>query len=446
MKKVINNKLFIGLVALAGFSISGIALAASPIVNTLPATSVTASSATLNASLVSDGGHTVTSAGFQFGENQNYNNTVSANVPNYAFESMFGSSGWGMQPGTFNQPMDIAINASTGKIYIIEQNGSSSRVQIYTSAGVFESQFGGVGTGNGQFDTTGGVALDQSGNVYVTDYANNRVQKFTADGAYISQFGGWGFEGGSFYGPSGIAIDSSGNILVVDTQNNRVQKFDSNGNFIFEFGAAGSGNGEFNIPWGIDVDQDGNIYVVDAYNHRVQKFNQSGEYLAQFGGQGSANGQFFTPYGIDVDQGGMIVVGDSGNSRVQIFNSDLSYATQFGVYNGNNPVGGEFFGVGGVAVDATGAIYASDINNSRIQKFSRKFSATTSSLKCGKVFHYRAFATSVDGTGYGNDRVFSTPACITTVRPVTEVVGPAITRPTTTPVLKATVIDSKIKK
>lgn len=408
-------KQFVTILSLGSIFYASQLFAATPMVQTKAATSVTASSAVLNASLISDGGHTVTTAGFQIGETTNYNNIVSAAVPSYAFESMFGSMGWGMMPGTFNQPMGMAISPLNGNMYIIEQNDSSSRVQIFNSNGVFQSQFGGTGSDNGQFSTTGGIAIDSEGQVYVSDYGNHRIQKFTADGSYVSQFGTWGMGDGELYGPTGIAIDSFGNIFVVDTQNNRIQKFDAEGNYLSEFGSQGSGNGEFNLPMAIGVDTNDNIFVVDSYNHRVQKFNSDGEYLSQFGAHGSDNGELVTPMGIDIDSSGQIVIADYGNSRVQIFNQDGSYQAKFGTYNGNNPVGGEFFLVGDVAIDSSGAIFASDVNNGRIQKFSRKFSSPMTSLKCGKTFHFRAFATNTDGTGYGNDMVFSTPSCNTTI-------------------------------
>lgn len=415
MIKTMHLKRFVVILSLGALFNTSAVFAATPVIQTKAATSITASSAVLNAALVSDGGHAVTSAGFQIGETTAYNNTISATVPTYAFESMFGSMGWGMMPGAFNQPMGLAIHPMTGDLYIIEQNESSSRVQIFNSSGEFESQFGGTGTGNGQFSTTGGIAIDSEGSVYVSDYSNHRIQKFTTDGSYISQFGTWGVGDGQLYGPTGIAIDSFGNIFVVDTQNNRIQKFDGEGNYLSQFGGQGSGNGEFNLPMAIGIDTNDNIFVVDSYNHRVQKFNLDGVYISEFGTHGSDNGEFVTPMGIDIDTSGQIVIADYGNSRVQIFNENGSYQGQFGIYNGNNPVGGEFFLVGGVAIDNSGAIYASDVNNGRIQKFSRKFSASMTSLKCGKTFHFRGFATNTDGTGYGNDMTFSTPSCNTTI-------------------------------
>ena len=54
----------------------------------------------------------------------------------------------------------------------------------------YVTQWGSIGTGNGQFFMPNGIAVDASGNVFVADSGNNRIQEFDSDGNYQSQFGG----------------------------------------------------------------------------------------------------------------------------------------------------------------------------------------------------------------------------------------------------------------
>src|SRR5450830_1404954 len=62
--------------------------------------------------------------------------------------------------------------------------------------GLVTGEFGTAGSLEGQFSRAFGVAVDDDptspsqGDVYVADESNGRVQKFTAAGAYISQFNG----------------------------------------------------------------------------------------------------------------------------------------------------------------------------------------------------------------------------------------------------------------
>jgi len=78
-----------------------------------------------------------------------------------------------------------------------------------------------------------GVAIDQAGNLYIADGANNVVRKVTPAG-YISTYAGTGTAGYSGDGsaatsaelsaPWGLAFDASGNLYIGDTGNNRVRK------------------------------------------------------------------------------------------------------------------------------------------------------------------------------------------------------------------------------
>jgi type II secretory pathway pseudopilin PulG len=134
---------------------------------------------------------------------------------------------------------------------------------------------------------------------------------------YLSQFGSSGPGNGQFSFPEGIAVDSSGNVWVSDFDNNRVEEFNASGTYLSQFGSLGSGNGQLNSPQGVAVDSSGNVWVADTSNHRVEEFNASGAYLSQFGSFGYGNGQFDSPYGVAVDSSGNVWVSDLGNNRVE---------------------------------------------------------------------------------------------------------------------------------
>ena len=66
----------------------------------------------------------------------------------------------------------------------------------------------GQGTGDGEFDSAGGVAAASDGSVYVTDPFQHRIQKFTSEGVFVSK---WGMEGtvdGQFIQPATVAVAS----------------------------------------------------------------------------------------------------------------------------------------------------------------------------------------------------------------------------------------------
>jgi hypothetical protein len=247
--------------------------------------------------------------------------------------------------------------------------------------------FGSAGTGNGQFTTPRGVAVNQStGDVYVVDSGNNRIQRFNADGDYLSQFGSTGSGNGQFSTAVGIAIDpTSGAVYVSDQGNRRVQKFDASGSFLrmwgwgvqngaaafqictnlqtCQIGTSGSAGGQFGTTIGRPVvdPSNGNVYVGDATNRRIQVFDSSGNFLRLFGWDVVTTGQ----------------AGDVGTN-----NFEICISTAAGVCKGGSTAAGSANGQFGsnqpvhLAIDSSGAthvLFASDANpttsTQRVQRF-----------------------------------------------------------------------------
>jgi tripartite motif-containing protein 71 len=117
-----------------------------------------------------------------------------------------------------------------------------------------------------------GLATDTAGNVYVADSDNNRVQVFTSSGSYLTQWGSLGSSNGQFSHPVTVGTDVDGNVYVIDYSNHRIQIFTSSGSYLTQWGSFGDGNGQFHGPAGVAIDAAGNIYVADLLNHRIQKF------------------------------------------------------------------------------------------------------------------------------------------------------------------------------
>src|SRR5262249_3512721 len=107
-------------------------------------------------------------------------------------------------PGQFIE-MD-ALELKPWAIYTGEL--SMNRVQKFDTHGTPLLMWGSLGTGPGQFNQVTGIAVDGSGNVFVSDNANHRIQKFDQNGTYISQFGTFGTGAGQLQYPRGLACDA----------------------------------------------------------------------------------------------------------------------------------------------------------------------------------------------------------------------------------------------
>ncbi|CAH1215405.1 Virginiamycin B lyase [Paenibacillus plantiphilus] len=202
------------------------------------------------------------------------------------FISKLGTGSATIADGGFSHPGGVAVD-SNGNIYVADSG--NNRMQKFDAAGTFVMKWGSMGSEEGQMRVPAGVAVDGSGNVFVADTNNHRVQIFDSQGGFIAAFGGdepsggdgpFGEEGpldGYFSSPQGVAIDSSGNVYVSDSNNYRVQQFKKSGSsYTFEklWGQRGSDNGQFYMASGIAVDDGGNVYVADTGNHRIQKLTQ----------------------------------------------------------------------------------------------------------------------------------------------------------------------------
>jgi len=245
---------------------------------------------------------------------------------------------------------------------------TSSLTTVPTPSTVYVSQWGTLGSGDGQFTFPIDIAVASDGRVYVADLVNSRIQEFTSDGGYLSQWGMYGSGDGHLAGPMGVAVASDGSVYVADSNNNRIQKFTSNGVFVTKWGNLGSGDGQFKVAFGVAVASDGSVYVADYDNNRIQKFTSEGAFVTKWGAEGTDNWPF-APSDVAEASDGSIYVADRNNHRILTFTSEGVFVSQW------NPPGqgigdGQFHYPKGIAVASDGSVYVADKGNNRIQKFS----------------------------------------------------------------------------
>jgi DNA-binding beta-propeller fold protein YncE len=298
--------------------------------------------------------------------------TLVAVIPSYAvtlqYKNQFGSS------DQFNFPFGVAVNNS-GNVFVAE-TGRNSIVSFNPNnfAGTFSS-FGTQGSGTGQFNQPTGVAVDNVGNVYVADQGNNRIIAYNTTNNTFSSFGTQGSGLGQFNSPYGIAVNN-GRVYVGDTGNSRVVSFDpSNFADFSTFGSLGSGTGQFNTPFGVSVDTNGIVYVADAgvflngANSRIARFdpNKFSDF-STFGTKGSGVGQFDNPQAVAVSNG-IVYVADLANNRVVNFDPN-NFAGTFTSFGSQGSGNGQFNNSFGIAVDNNGSVFVSDASNFRVQELS----------------------------------------------------------------------------
>lgn len=215
-----------------------------------------------------------------------------------------------------------------------------------------------------------GLAVDDSGRVYVCDTTTRRVMIYSAGGEYVTAVGG----PTHLKRPSSVAVTPDGSrIYVLDTggvdnDQHRIVVFSADGNRVSTIGKRGAGAGEFNLPLAIQRAADGGLYVVDAGNFRVQKLSASGAPLSSFGKPGRYPGQFGHPKDLALDAAGNIYVTDPSFGVFQIFNPSGRILLSVGERNEQGGRG-RFLLPAGIDVDVDGRVYVVDQYFKKIEVF-----------------------------------------------------------------------------
>ncbi len=184
------------------------------------------------------------------------------------------------------------------------------------------------------FQNIDSVVLDEAGRVYVSDL--NRVKVFDSDGVFITDIGTPGNGDGQFINEViGLAINSQQELYVVDQDGSRVQVFDLEGKFQRQFGQHGSNDGQFLEPQGITIDKLDLVYVSDKLRNDIQVFSRKGEFLYLFGKSGTPGSDLNEPESMAIDKG-KLYVADEENQRIQIYDlrgRHLGHLPHSGVFN-----------------------------------------------------------------------------------------------------------------
>lgn len=229
--------------------------------------------------------------------------------------------GWRTPEIEHGLPCGLAIDRD-GNLLVADTH--YFRMLVYTPAGELlagRTIGGRQGNSPGEFNFLTDVAVDSRGNYYISEYGQfDRVQKFSRAGQFLTQWGSHGSEPGQFIQPRCLLMDDRDQIWVADACNHRIQIFDVAGEsprLVRMWGRCGTAPGEMRYPYGMAFDGKGCVYVSEFGNSRVQKFTLDGRYVAAWGKPGRRAGELNQPWSLVRDSRGRLFVLDTYNHRVQ---------------------------------------------------------------------------------------------------------------------------------
>jgi NHL repeat len=192
-------------------------------------------------------------------------------------------------------PYGVTID-SIGNLFIADLDNHRIRKVdtngiITTVAGNGMADYSGDGGAatNASLNYPYNVAMDNDGNLFIADQYNHRIRRVDTNGIITTVAGngtaayagdGNAATNASLNYPDGVALDTTGNLFISDEDNERIRKVDTSGLITTiagngSYGYSGDGvaatNSSFSSPTSVAMDANGNLFVADKYNNRIRK-------------------------------------------------------------------------------------------------------------------------------------------------------------------------------
>ena len=304
--------------------------------------------------------------------------------------------------GTDASPMrritDVAVDG-TGNLYVSDPDRHVVWRRTAITPRIFGVVFGSIDvpylTDDAHFNGPEGVAVAADGMRYVVEGAGQRILKLGADDAArwtTGEPGVSGADGTHLDDPADVAITAAGNAAVVERGGMRVRIFAAaDGAQVGTIGGPGTGQGQFDRPEGIGAAADGRLAVADTGNARVQIFDAGGNVVMTL--RGLSGVDYAAPTDAAFDSAGRVYVADAVRQFVAVYDAAYNLIRVLGQTNTAGDAFDRFDAPRRLAIGPGDVLFVADTGNERVQVFD----------KAG------AYLTTIGGVGGSGNGAFRTP-------------------------------------
>ena len=268
---------------------------------------------------------------------------------------------------------DVAVDEAVGHIYVTTFGYGG--ILVYDMEG--KLQFGirkdGVG-GDVKINVAENVVVGDRGNVFLTDFNSPEISVFDFTGRPVDtiKVDISDFAPGKRARNYGIALDASGNMFVSEPVSNTIQILDPKGRRRSMI-TSGKGSADdkqkplFNGPSSVILTRDGDIVFVDSGFSRLLVYGQDGRFKRSIGKPGVNAGELYYPIGLALGSKGEIIVGSGSSPNVQAFSPDGKFLYALCNEKGDGPL--PVSDTRGICVDGANRLYVSEGLSNRVSVF-----------------------------------------------------------------------------
>ena len=203
----------------------------------------------------------------------------------------------------FSTPGGIAVDRIKNEVFIADR--INCRIQVLTTEGEYQRSFG-----TDHLKEPFCICVSQDG-VFVTNVVTECLLKFSLAGQFINKTGSRGTTPGCFKEIRGLCYQA-GLVYVCDCNVQRIQVFDLNLKFVKEFGY-----GEIKLPTDIAIYSE-TLHILSQDLNTIYYYNRDGIYLKKIELTGQEQQMTLAAF-ITIDKKGNFIITDHSSNQIRIF-------------------------------------------------------------------------------------------------------------------------------